>query len=442
MLNKYIITILSLFFAQTAFCELDWNITGSGARAAGMGNAFIGVADDATAVNWNPGGLTILEHFEASFVGGASLYNIDYEPSDNIEGDDYENYAYSYDNSHPGIVFGSMAYPFRIMDKKIVTAIAYQKLLDFYDDYEFSYDLGTYIQNYEGSSDGGVSALTFGAAYQIIPSLSFGACLNYWMGSFNRETLTSNDTEWSYTESEFKNFKGFNMIAGILFDFSSIKENVPLKFGAVVKTPFQLEYDLNYYTEDSSLNTSESIYTGKVDIPTMFGIGVSYRFGDFFTVSADFESRLYGDAQESQFDENGEHVSWSPSYLSDSRNDLNQIRIGMEYLVVTDNLIIPLRLGAFTFPTLRADVENDMDDSSGSWEKIQTSSEQSTGFGISLGSGIIFEKFALDISYTYLNYEYENINNYPSGNSFSDKFVVSKNSMNFSAIVYIDSFIK
>ena len=33
------------------------NPIGSGARAQGMGGAFIAIADDATAASWNPGGL-------------------------------------------------------------------------------------------------------------------------------------------------------------------------------------------------------------------------------------------------------------------------------------------------------------------------------------------------------------------------------------------------
>jgi len=37
------------------------NPVGSGARALGMGGAFIGVADDATAASLNPGGLIHLE---------------------------------------------------------------------------------------------------------------------------------------------------------------------------------------------------------------------------------------------------------------------------------------------------------------------------------------------------------------------------------------------
>ena len=42
---------------------------GSGARAQGMGSAFIAVADDATAASWNPGGLGQLQRPEISAVG-------------------------------------------------------------------------------------------------------------------------------------------------------------------------------------------------------------------------------------------------------------------------------------------------------------------------------------------------------------------------------------
>ena len=46
----------------------DFNLTGAGARAEGFGGAFIGLADDATAVVWNPAGLAQLERAEASIV--------------------------------------------------------------------------------------------------------------------------------------------------------------------------------------------------------------------------------------------------------------------------------------------------------------------------------------------------------------------------------------
>jgi len=44
------------------------NLVGLGARAVGMGGAFIAVADDATAASWNPAGLTQLKKQEISFA--------------------------------------------------------------------------------------------------------------------------------------------------------------------------------------------------------------------------------------------------------------------------------------------------------------------------------------------------------------------------------------
>src|SRR6187401_270623 len=43
-------------------------VQGSGARALGMGGAFLARADDATAASWNPAGLSYLRLPEVSFV--------------------------------------------------------------------------------------------------------------------------------------------------------------------------------------------------------------------------------------------------------------------------------------------------------------------------------------------------------------------------------------
>ncbi len=70
-----LLTTLSLscnnVFAQVPMIDITStpNPVGSGARALGMGGAFIAVADDATAASWNPGGLVQLERPELSAVG-------------------------------------------------------------------------------------------------------------------------------------------------------------------------------------------------------------------------------------------------------------------------------------------------------------------------------------------------------------------------------------
>ena len=67
------------------------NPVGSGARALGMGGAFIAVADDATAASWNPGGLIQLETPEVSIVGAGFYRSEDNTFSLHPEASDREN---------------------------------------------------------------------------------------------------------------------------------------------------------------------------------------------------------------------------------------------------------------------------------------------------------------------------------------------------------------
>ena len=67
-MRKSFVLLLLVLFICSNLSAIDWNITGAGARAAGMGGAFIGVADDATAITWNPAGLTQLYRPEVSLV--------------------------------------------------------------------------------------------------------------------------------------------------------------------------------------------------------------------------------------------------------------------------------------------------------------------------------------------------------------------------------------
>ena len=65
-----LLILLSLLFVSAGAQQVEFSSTlnpvGSGARATGMGGAFISVADDATAASWNPAGLIQLERPEVS----------------------------------------------------------------------------------------------------------------------------------------------------------------------------------------------------------------------------------------------------------------------------------------------------------------------------------------------------------------------------------------
>jgi long-subunit fatty acid transport protein len=415
-----LIAVLTGIVNAQGIWDLDWNITGSGARAAGMGNAFIGIADDATAINWNPGGLAALEHFEASFVASSISDKFEYEYT-YLSGDTYSD-DLSY--NHFTLNFLSLAYPMNVIERKLVLAAAFQKQLDFF--YEEEGD------GYKYTADGGVYTINLGGSYQITPYISAGLTGNIWTG---KAEYKYEDDDFGQDEEEYKDFKGFNLTLGTMFDFSAINDKVPLKIGAVVKTPFDMSFTMA--DEDEEFDVI-------FEIPLMFGIGASYRLGDNFTMSIDFERRNYAKSnfEISFYEEDFEGP------MSESEKDVTQFRFGMEYLVITDNFVIPIRGGLFNYPTLWANKEYDCYydyfDGGYYYDEQNYSKKQVVGYGLSLGSGIILDKFAFDFSFNFLNYENTTTYYYIDGpwdgyeeESFKDN---TKGTVNLSAIVYLDQF--
>lgn len=356
-------TLTFLFVLLTVFTinaqNLDWNITGAGARAAGFGGAFIGVADDATAVVWNPAGLTSLVRPEASLVSRFVSDNYEFK---------FDNRTESESQSHFVLNFLSGAYP--LMDGRLVMAAAFQRQLDFY-----YYDEDEYEKE---EAIGGADTFTPGIGIRFVPFFSAGLSSNIWLGSAEYKYTDKEDSFYDF-EVEYS-FSGLNFVLGALADFSYLKNPIPIKVGASIRTPFDLEWK-------ASFNYTEETTTVAIEMPLMLGFGASYRIGENLTLAADYEIRAYGD---SKFIFEGEEVG----YLSESQEDLNQLRIGAEYLIISDFAVIPIRAGFQTVPTIFANYDD--------YDNVE---DQVKGTGFSVGSGLIFEKFALDVTFSTTGYE-------------------------------------
>ena len=129
----------------------------------------------------------------------------------------------------------------------------------------------------------------------------------------------------------------------------------------------------------------------------MLGFGASYKIGELLTVAMDYETQMYSQADYIDF-------------------DLNQFRVGGEYLVVNDFAVIPLRAGWQTYPTLYAD---DM-------------GKQVVGMGWSAGTGLIFERFTLEFTYSHQGYEVD----YGEFMGYDNIETVGKNTISASGIIY------
>lgn len=70
---RRILALVVLFVGLVRPVRADFNDIITGARPAGMGNAYVALADDVNALYWNPAGLTLQKHMELGFMHADEL---------------------------------------------------------------------------------------------------------------------------------------------------------------------------------------------------------------------------------------------------------------------------------------------------------------------------------------------------------------------------------
>src|SRR5215217_8106529 len=116
---KWIVALLALMavpaMAQNVDIEalsgLQFNFGNPGARSLGMGGAFLGLADDASAAEANPAGLTILRKAEMSL----EVRNYQEQQIFSTSGTfpEINRTAFSHHSQAAEVTFGSFVYPYK-----------------------------------------------------------------------------------------------------------------------------------------------------------------------------------------------------------------------------------------------------------------------------------------------------------------------------------------
>ncbi len=420
-------------------------VVGSGARAMGMGGAFIAVADDATAASWNPAGLGQLERPEFTFVGRAQDFRIS-EPATNepflteVTGD-FSNVffgpAHKVNNSY-GFDFISFTYPIRAGRIKLVSQFSYQRSLNydmrsseenigFLSEY-YNID-GVLFQSGEGSIaynekySGGIDTFSFSLGTRIFRRLNIGISLNYWTNGFIgnlesqiRSTLVFSESGQSVEaifpkEKQFTalEVRGINVNVGLLVEVTN-----RLKIGAVYKSSFNPKLDLEIVLEEEGRPGSQVYETkSRLKWPQTWGVGVSYRPIDVLTVAVDYTQTQWSRSIIKDYNDKGlfRDVFFPTLYpvlpeLDDEEEDeddifypqknTRQLRLGLEYVFLGKKHIIPVRVGVF------ADTQYYTD----------TSGRKITFTGFTAGVGYKRGFFSLDLALMYetgkyLEYEFD-----------------------------------
>jgi long-subunit fatty acid transport protein len=401
-----------------------YDFKGVGARAAGMAFAFNAVADDATAISWNPAGLTQLKKPEVSLIQRVQIEEIIYEDlvdntnSYKLEGNPYYTLDYL-----------SFIFPLSIGDNSLVLGVSYQNQINF----QFTQNQTFPNAEHEGNSKGTttVNSLALAAGYTLTDFLSIGAAFNYYFSlgnTFQWSNIYRNVDNTLYADlNESYSFSGFNMIFGAFADLSTF--NVPLKLAARVNTPLKLKNDFSILNDFHWQYTSADIYriirkegSETYNIPLIIGTGASYRFGDWLTLALDYDLKPFTDAErnaqyheynDALFSPPRDEVVDSTDLLVQSNDNLNQFRVGLEYILHPEFALIPVRVGWKNNPT---NVANQ--DING----LFTDQVFATSFNA--GFGLISKNFSIDLAYEYYNYQQERVSAHTNDHTLHS-FIVS-----------------
>ncbi len=351
-----LITQLLAEQSRTAF-----TIQGTGGRAVGTGGAFIAVADDATAVSFNPAGLAQLLRPEFSLVGESlkrdqRFRNFRFE--DPVNPVSYEDASLLDRRTSP--LFFSAAAPYKRGGRNTVVQFSYQRLID------LNFDSRSHFRSQAGPGGtasfvnqaivqtGGIDLWSLAAATELSPRFLFGLSLNHWRGNWDFDSAsTFNEglpTQVEVNLAQGNEFRGWNYNLGLIWRSRYV--NV----GLVYRAPFTADYILDTKAFfDRSIGTDVDLpdahLSTRVKWPESLGWGFAFHPTDRFTLAADLTrtrwSRATFESTGTPFDK----ANFFDLEVASRTPDTRDRRVGFEWVAfLGDRIVIPVRAGAFEEP--------------------------------------------------------------------------------------------
>jgi long-subunit fatty acid transport protein len=371
------------------------NPVGSGARAMGMGGAYIGLANDATAGSWNPAGLGQLKRSEVSMVG----HYICRSEDNDINAALGEANSESINEFNLNYLSASFLFPKE--NNNVVLSLNYQQLYDFNREWHMPVNLQNGTSSgktmYDMVQEGELYAMGLAVGAQINDKLFAGFTINDWGNLFYNRWKQSHVQKGKFTigpnegishaqKQETYKIDGINFNLGVI---GKITNNIQV--GAVIKTPFKANLDLertlvisdtfpNFPTANQ-YRSEQNELEFHLRMPLSYGLGVAYidrRNG--WSFSADIY-RTHWDQFEMELND-GRRVS-PVSGLDMNEADVDPtiwLRCGGQKSFKLENYLMEVRAGIFYDP---APAEHSPDDF----------------WGISLGGGFGNELMTIDAAY-------------------------------------------
>ena len=262
------------------------NRWGIGARTMGMGGAFIGVADDFTAIHWNPAGLAQIKHFELSAGLSHSLLDTssqftgspEYEANESTTKPNSIGIVWPVGSRRSGLTLGFGVNRVQNFDG--------QSILQGTDPLD-NFDVDEIRQ-----SAGSVYEWSFGGAGYISRNVSLGLSLDLWSGSHTQELdvyaadITNVDKDLrdvNFYDTVDRHYWGFSGKAGSL-----VRLNKYVSLGATITFPMLMSINEDWtqdtivYLDDGTKDTDydSGYFDYELKRPFEFGGGIAFRLNN------------------------------------------------------------------------------------------------------------------------------------------------------------------
>ena len=365
------------------------NTFGVGARTMGMGGASIGLADDFTALYWNPAGMAQIQKFEffSSFSHNTASTDT-YFAGDEITGT-------TRSQMRPNSI--GFVYPIQTRQGGWAVGFGYNRPQNF--DYQTAVqgidpssgtDFSGFAVDESNVNSGGIGIWSFGTSVYVSKRILIGGSLDFWQGnSLNELDTTATDllkidndlSRFRYDDEIDREYSGLGGRIGLLAHLTDI-----ISLGLTLVTPVELGVDelwdestrVVYDDGEEASDSVSGAQTFDIERPFEVGTGIAVKLLNKQLI-------LAGDIQLTDWTQ----TRYDPAPADDISQDnfekfyatTLQARLGAEYRIPAIGTHI--RLGYFrdTIPFTDAEVENARD-------------------FLTLGAGKIFEdSLKLDVAY-------------------------------------------
>ena len=372
-----------------------FTVEGAGARAMGLGGAFIAVADDATAVSFNPAGLAQLLQPEVSFVGRGLNRKVgfqDFQTTAQGRALAVSDTLTSSTRFDP--LFLSATAPVRVAGRNLVMQLSLQRIFalgesDQRDMQETPLATGTSLPSRLHQAikqTGQIDLYSVALAYEVSERILLGVAYNQWRGRWD---LSSTSVQEEGATSTTVAFRQTNALDGQNFNLGLIWRWPTWSLGLVRRSGFHADYAFATALET---NLPQGGFRGRpmtigLHWPASTGLGFAYRPGDRWLLSADLTHTLWSTTRYMAASPRLNNQSFFDFDKGDRTPNATDLHLGVEYLTLRANgLLIPIRFGLSREPQPVVDAVTGL---------------QRVMYRAALGTGIKRGQLGLDVAYRY-----------------------------------------